>query len=133
MHIQSKHPLTLCSLLLLPCSWSNGHTESVLSESHSVLVSSSVENSRHTSPTGPRGRLNGIGGPREGNSFLRHARETPDSYRDSPHSERYHTLPHFLQLARPGEPRGFPCLAPQEESQQCCSCRTYLPSFVKVE
>ncbi|XP_074850699.1 pro-neuregulin-1, membrane-bound isoform isoform X2 [Carettochelys insculpta] len=70
-------------------SWSNGRTESILSESHSVLVSSSVENSRHTSPTGPRGRLNGIGGPRECNSFLRHARETPDSFRDSPHSERY--------------------------------------------
>uniref|UniRef100_A0A8D0KYR6 Neuregulin 1 n=1 Tax=Strix occidentalis caurina TaxID=311401 RepID=A0A8D0KYR6_STROC len=70
-------------------SWSNGHTESILSESHSVLVSSSMENSRHTSPVGPRGRLSGIGGPREGNSFLRHARETPDSYRDSPHSERY--------------------------------------------
>ncbi|XP_021235712.1 pro-neuregulin-1, membrane-bound isoform isoform X3 [Numida meleagris] len=70
-------------------SWSNGHTESILSESHSVLISSSVENSRHTSPTGPRGRLNGIGGPREGSNFLRHARETPDSYRDSPHSERY--------------------------------------------
>ncbi|XP_063037243.1 pro-neuregulin-1, membrane-bound isoform isoform X4 [Melospiza melodia melodia] len=70
-------------------SWSNGHTESILSESHSVLVSSSVENSRHASPAGPRGRLNGIGGPREGNCFLRHARETPDSYRDSPHSERY--------------------------------------------
>ncbi|NXS07658.1 NRG1 protein, partial [Neodrepanis coruscans] len=70
-------------------SWTNGHTESILSESHSVLVSSSVDNSRHTSPVGPRGRLNGIGGPQEGNSFLRHARETPDSYRDSPHSERY--------------------------------------------
>uniref|UniRef100_A0A7M4G0R1 Pro-neuregulin-1, membrane-bound isoform n=1 Tax=Crocodylus porosus TaxID=8502 RepID=A0A7M4G0R1_CROPO len=70
-------------------SWSNGHTESIISESHSVLVSSSVENSRHTSPAGPRGRLNGIGGPRDCNSFLRHARETPDSYRDSPHSERY--------------------------------------------
>ncbi|XP_014737873.1 PREDICTED: pro-neuregulin-1, membrane-bound isoform isoform X2 [Sturnus vulgaris] len=70
-------------------SWSNVHTESILSESHSVLVSSSMDNSRHTSPAGPRGRLNGIGGPREGNSFLRHARETPDSYRDSPHSERY--------------------------------------------
>ncbi|KFV50871.1 Pro-neuregulin-1, membrane-bound isoform, partial [Tyto alba] len=70
-------------------SWSNVHTESILSESHSVLVSSSMENSRHTSPAGPRGRLNGISGPREGNSFLRHARETPDSYRDSPHSERY--------------------------------------------
>ncbi|XP_068032327.1 pro-neuregulin-1, membrane-bound isoform isoform X1 [Anomalospiza imberbis] len=70
-------------------SWSNGHTESILSESHSVLVSSSMENSRNASPAGPRGRLNGIGGPREGNSFLRHARGTPDSYRDSPHSERY--------------------------------------------
>ncbi|XP_010008280.1 PREDICTED: pro-neuregulin-1, membrane-bound isoform isoform X2 [Nestor notabilis] len=70
-------------------SWSNGHTESILSESHSVLVSSSMENSRHASPAGPRGRLSGIGGPREGNSFLRHSRETPDSYRDSPHSERY--------------------------------------------
>ncbi|NXR61541.1 NRG1 protein, partial [Rhadina sibilatrix] len=70
-------------------SWSNGHTESILSESHSVLVSSSMENSRHASPAGPRGRLNGIGGPRDGGSFLRHARETPDSYRDSPHSERY--------------------------------------------
>ncbi|XP_006860039.1 PREDICTED: pro-neuregulin-3, membrane-bound isoform-like isoform X1 [Chrysochloris asiatica] len=71
-------------------SWSNGHTESIISESHSVLMMSSVENSRHSSPTGgPRGRLNGMGGPREYNSFLRHARETPDSYRDSPHSERY--------------------------------------------
>ncbi|XP_061489571.1 pro-neuregulin-1, membrane-bound isoform isoform X3 [Rhineura floridana] len=70
-------------------SWSNGRTESIISESHSVLVSSSVENSHHASPSGPRGRLNGIGGPRECNSFLKHARETPDSYRDSPHSERY--------------------------------------------
>uniref|UniRef100_A0A8C3IW04 Pro-neuregulin-1, membrane-bound isoform n=1 Tax=Chrysemys picta bellii TaxID=8478 RepID=A0A8C3IW04_CHRPI len=70
-------------------SWSNGQTDSIISESHSVLVSSSVENSRHTSPAGPRGRLSGIGGPRDCNSFLRHARETPDSYRDSPHSERY--------------------------------------------
>ncbi|XP_038259224.1 pro-neuregulin-1, membrane-bound isoform isoform X5 [Dermochelys coriacea] len=70
-------------------SWSNGQTESIISESHSVLVSSSVENSRHTSPAGPRGRLSGIGGPRDCNSFLRRARETPDSCRDSPHSERY--------------------------------------------
>ncbi|XP_077000528.1 pro-neuregulin-1, membrane-bound isoform isoform X2 [Tamandua tetradactyla] len=71
-------------------SWSNGHTESIISESHSVLMMSSVENSRHSSPSGgPRGRLNGMGGPRECNTFLRHARDTPDSYRDSPHSERY--------------------------------------------
>ncbi|XP_063096214.1 pro-neuregulin-1, membrane-bound isoform isoform X11 [Cavia porcellus] len=74
-------------------SWSNGHTESILSESHSVIVMSSVENSRHSSPSGgPRGRLNGLGGPRECNSFLRHARETPDSYRDSPHSERHNLI-----------------------------------------
>uniref|UniRef100_A0A674K1V1 Pro-neuregulin-1, membrane-bound isoform n=1 Tax=Terrapene triunguis TaxID=2587831 RepID=A0A674K1V1_9SAUR len=70
-------------------SWSNGRTDSIISESHSVLVSSSVETSRHASPAGPRGRLSGIGGPRDCNSFLKHARETPDSYRDSPHSERY--------------------------------------------
>ncbi|KAM5194072.1 pro-neuregulin-1, membrane-bound isoform 5-T5 [Mantella aurantiaca] len=69
-------------------SWSNGQSESIISESHSVIVTSSVENSRHTSPTGPRGRLNGIGGHRDC-SYLRHARDTPDSYRDSPHSERY--------------------------------------------
>ncbi|KAM4809977.1 pro-neuregulin-1, membrane-bound isoform 3-T3 [Rhinophrynus dorsalis] len=69
-------------------SWSNGQSESIISESHSVIVTSSVENSRHTSPAGPRGRLNGIGGPRDC-SYLRHARDTPDSYRDSPHSERY--------------------------------------------
>ncbi|XP_035867523.1 pro-neuregulin-1, membrane-bound isoform isoform X7 [Phyllostomus discolor] len=74
-------------------SWSNGHTESIISESHSVIMMSSVENSRHGSPTGgARGRLNGIGGPRECNSFLRHARETPDSYRDSPHSERHNLI-----------------------------------------
>ncbi|XP_023406898.1 pro-neuregulin-1, membrane-bound isoform isoform X12 [Loxodonta africana] len=74
-------------------SWSNGHTESIISESHSVLMMSSVENSRHSSPAGgPRGRLNGMGGPREYNSFLRHARETPDYYRDSPHSERHNLI-----------------------------------------
>ncbi|KAM7110713.1 pro-neuregulin-1, membrane-bound isoform 10-T10 [Molossus nigricans] len=74
-------------------SWSNGHTESIISESHSVIMMSSVENSRHSSPAGgPRGRLNGMGGPRECNSFLRHARETPDSYRDSPHSERHNLI-----------------------------------------
>ncbi|XP_016040732.1 pro-neuregulin-1, membrane-bound isoform isoform X9 [Erinaceus europaeus] len=74
-------------------SWSNGHTESIISENHSVIMMSSVENSRHSSPTGgPRGRLNGMGGPRECNSFLRHARETPDSYRDSPHSERHNLI-----------------------------------------
>ncbi|XP_078532480.1 LOW QUALITY PROTEIN: pro-neuregulin-1, membrane-bound isoform [Lissotriton helveticus] len=70
-------------------SWSNGQSESIISDSHSVLMTSSVENSCHTSPAGPRGRLNGVGGPRDYNSFLRHARDTPDSYRDSPHSERY--------------------------------------------
>uniref|UniRef100_H2ZUQ8 Neuregulin 1 n=1 Tax=Latimeria chalumnae TaxID=7897 RepID=H2ZUQ8_LATCH len=70
-------------------SWSNEHAESMVSESHSVLVTSSVENSRLTSPVSHRGRLNGLGGPREVPSYLRNARDTPDSNKDSPHSERY--------------------------------------------
>ncbi|XP_069341345.1 pro-neuregulin-1, membrane-bound isoform isoform X6 [Eulemur rufifrons] len=113
-------------------SWSNGHTESILSESHSVIVMSSVENSRHSSPTGgPRGRLNGVGGPRECNSFLRHARETPDSYRDSPHSERYvsaMTTPARMspvEFHTPSSPKS----PPSETSPPVSSMTVSLPSM----
>ncbi|XP_027623560.1 pro-neuregulin-1, membrane-bound isoform isoform X1 [Tupaia chinensis] len=100
-------------------SWSNGHTES-----HSVILMSSVENSRPSSPAGgPRGRLNGLGGPRECPSFLRHARETPDSYRDSPHSERYvsaMTTPARMspiEFHTPSSPKSPPSeLSPPESS-----------------
>ncbi|PNI67929.1 NRG1 isoform 7, partial [Pan troglodytes] len=114
-------------------SWSNGHTESILSESHSVIVMSSVENSRHSSPTGgPRGRLNGTGGPRECNSFLRHARETPDSYRDSPHSERYvsaMTTPARMSpvdFHTPSSPKS----PPSEMSPPVSSMTVSMPSMV---
>ncbi|NXY90642.1 NRG1 protein, partial [Alcedo cyanopectus] len=112
-------------------SWSNGHTESILSESHSVLVSSSMENSRHTSPAGPRGRLNGISGPREGNIFLRQARETPDSYRDSPHSERYvsaMTTPARMSPVDFHTPTS-PKSCPSEMSPQASSLTVSVPSM----
>ncbi|XP_065596785.1 pro-neuregulin-1, membrane-bound isoform isoform X1 [Cyrtonyx montezumae] len=111
-------------------SWSNGHTESILSESHSMLISSSVENSRHTSPKGPRGRLSGIGGPREGNNFLRHAAETPDSYRDSPHSERYvsaMTTPARMSPVDFHTPTS-PKTPPSEMSPPVSSLTTSIPS-----
>ncbi|XP_038181599.1 pro-neuregulin-1, membrane-bound isoform isoform X5 [Arvicola amphibius] len=114
-------------------SWSNGHTESIISESHSVIMMSSVENSRHSSPAGgPRGRLHGLGGPRECNSFLRHARETPDSYRDSPHSERYvsaMTTPARMSpvdFHTPSSPKS----PPSEMSPPVSSMTVSMPSMV---
>nr|XP_045014357.1 pro-neuregulin-1, membrane-bound isoform isoform X15 [Jaculus jaculus] len=113
-------------------SWSNGHTESIISESHSVIMMSSVENSRHSSPTGgPRGRLHGLGGPRECNSFLRHARETPDSYRDSPHSERYvsaMTTPARMSPVDFHTP-SFPKSPPSEMSPPVSSMTVSMPSM----
>ncbi|XP_051901925.1 pro-neuregulin-1, membrane-bound isoform isoform X4 [Pristis pectinata] len=70
-------------------SWSTGQTESVISDSHSVLVTSSIETSRQTSPVNHRGRLNGVAGRREMLICVRNSRDTPDSLRDSPHSERF--------------------------------------------
>ncbi|XP_055498105.1 pro-neuregulin-1, membrane-bound isoform isoform X1 [Leucoraja erinacea] len=70
-------------------SWSTGQTESITSNSHSVLVTSSVETSRQTSPAKHRGRLNGVASRREMFICVRNSRDTPDSLRDSPHSERF--------------------------------------------
>ncbi|XP_069781914.1 pro-neuregulin-1, membrane-bound isoform isoform X3 [Narcine bancroftii] len=70
-------------------SWSTGQTESVISDSHSVLVTSSIDTSRQTSPANHRGRLNGVAGRREMFICVRNSRDTPDSLRDSPHSERF--------------------------------------------
>ncbi|XP_048385251.1 pro-neuregulin-1, membrane-bound isoform isoform X1 [Stegostoma tigrinum] len=70
-------------------SWSTGQIESVISDSPSVLVTSSIETSRHTSPINHRGRLNGVAGRREMLICVRNSRDTPDSLRDSPHSERF--------------------------------------------
>ncbi|KAG5834391.1 hypothetical protein ANANG_G00261020 [Anguilla anguilla] len=68
----------------------NGRSESLLSNSRSQLVMSSpVENSKQATPSSRRGRLNATGGVRDANAYLKNPRETPDSYKDSPYSERY--------------------------------------------
>ncbi len=79
------------ALPLASHSWSNGKAESVVSDSHAVLVKSSVENCRHGTP-GHRGRLNATGGVHQLNDHLKSSRETQGSCRDSPYSERYRSL-----------------------------------------
>ncbi|XP_029566213.1 pro-neuregulin-1, membrane-bound isoform isoform X2 [Salmo trutta] len=110
-------------------SWSNGHSESALSDSRSVLVKSSGENSRHATPS-HRGRLNGTGGARDLSAYLKNSGDTPDSYRDSPYSERYvsaMTTPtrlspvELLSPVTPGSP-------PSEMSAPLSSLATSVPS-----
>ncbi|XP_059394542.1 pro-neuregulin-1, membrane-bound isoform-like isoform X7 [Carassius carassius] len=83
----STHPSTAVSHSSSQC-WSNGKAESVVSDSHAVLVKSSVENCRHGTP-GHRGRLNATGGVHQLNDHLKSSRETQGSCRDSPYRERY--------------------------------------------
>ncbi|XP_064799536.1 pro-neuregulin-1, membrane-bound isoform isoform X3 [Oncorhynchus masou masou] len=110
-------------------SWSNGHSESALSDSRSVLVKSSGENSRHATPS-HRGRLNATGGARDLSAYLKNSGDTPDSYRDSPYSERYvsaMTTPtrlspvELLSPVTPGSP-------PSEMSAPLSSLATSVPS-----
>ncbi|XP_026128865.1 pro-neuregulin-1, membrane-bound isoform isoform X2 [Carassius auratus] len=76
----STHASTAVSQSSSQC-WSNGKAESVVSDSHAVLVKSSVENCRHGTP-GYRGRLNATGGVHQLNDHLK------SSCRDSPYRER---------------------------------------------
>uniref|UniRef100_A0A4W5NA47 Pro-neuregulin-1, membrane-bound isoform n=1 Tax=Hucho hucho TaxID=62062 RepID=A0A4W5NA47_9TELE len=110
-------------------SWSNGRSESALSDSRSVLVKSSGENSRHATPS-HRGRLNATGGARDLSAYLKNSGDTPDSYRDSPYSERYvsaMTTPtrlspvELLSPVTPGSP-------PSEMSAPLSSLATSVPS-----
>nr|XP_046146488.1 pro-neuregulin-1, membrane-bound isoform isoform X7 [Oncorhynchus gorbuscha] len=110
-------------------SCSNGHSESALSDSRSVLVKSSGENSRHATPS-HRGRLNATGGARDLSAYLKNSGDTPDSYRDSPYSERYvsaMTTPtrlspvELLSPVTPGSP-------PSEMSAPLSSLATSVPS-----
>ncbi|XP_061118451.1 pro-neuregulin-1, membrane-bound isoform isoform X2 [Conger conger] len=109
----------------------NGRSESLLSNSRSVLVmSSSVENSKHTTPSSRRGRLNATGGVPNANAFLKDPRDTPDSYKDSPYSERYvsaMTTPSRLSpvdLQSPVSPQS----PPTETSPPLSSLATSVPS-----
>ena len=70
----------------------NSKHENIVSESRSALVMSSVEGSRQGTPS-HRGRLNATGGTRDLGArdlaaYLKSTRDTPDSSRDSPYSER---------------------------------------------
>ncbi|XP_051973457.1 pro-neuregulin-1, membrane-bound isoform-like isoform X4 [Xyrauchen texanus] len=68
--------------------WSNEQTESMGSDSHAVLVKSSLENCQHGTPS-QRGRLNATGGVHQLHDYLKSPRETQSSCKDSPYSERY--------------------------------------------
>ncbi|XP_048877251.1 pro-neuregulin-1, membrane-bound isoform isoform X4 [Brienomyrus brachyistius] len=113
-------------------SWSNGgRGEGVLSDSRSGPVASSMENSRHITPGSRRGRLNATGCARDLNvAYLNNPRETPDSYKDSPYSERYvsamttptHISP--VELPCPASPKS----PPSEMSAPLSSLAMSVPS-----
>ncbi|KAJ8339624.1 hypothetical protein SKAU_G00364100 [Synaphobranchus kaupii] len=109
----------------------NGRSESLLSNSRSVLVmSSSVENSKHTTPSSRRGRLNAAGGVRDANAYLKNPRDTPDSYKDSPYSERYvsaMTTPNRMSPVDVQSPVS-PQSPPTETSPPLSSLATSVPS-----
>ncbi|XP_062410240.1 pro-neuregulin-1, membrane-bound isoform isoform X6 [Sardina pilchardus] len=110
-------------------SWMNSKHENIVSESRSALVMSSVEGSRQGTPS-HRGRLNATGSARDLGAYLKSTRETPDSSRDSPYSERYvsaMTTPTHLshvELLSPVTP-GSP---PSETSAPLSSLATSVPS-----
>ncbi|XP_031434009.1 pro-neuregulin-1, membrane-bound isoform isoform X4 [Clupea harengus] len=115
-------------------SWMNSKHENIVSESRSALVMSSVEGSRQGTPS-HRGRLNATGGTRDLGArdlaaYLKSTRDTPDSSRDSPYSERYvsaMTSPTHLshvELLTPVTP-GSP---PSEMSAPLSSLATSVPS-----
>ncbi|XP_029108455.1 pro-neuregulin-1, membrane-bound isoform isoform X3 [Scleropages formosus] len=111
-------------------SWSNGRTEIIVSNSHSVLVTSS-ESSKHVTPSSRRGRLNATGCVRELGAQQKNARDTPDSYKDSPYSERYvsaMTTPNRMspvELLSPESPKS----PPSEISPPLSSLAMSVPSI----
>ncbi|XP_016408779.1 pro-neuregulin-1, membrane-bound isoform-like [Sinocyclocheilus rhinocerous] len=126
-------PKRMCSQLALTLashSWSNGKAESVVSDSHAVLVKSSVENCRHGT-SGHRGRLNATGGVHQLNDHLKSSRETQGSCRDSPYSQRYvsaMTTPSCLSPAGLLSP-ATASSPPSEMSAPLSSLATSVPSM----
>ncbi|XP_048028054.1 pro-neuregulin-1, membrane-bound isoform isoform X10 [Megalobrama amblycephala] len=125
----STHPSSAVTHSSSQC-WSNGKPDSMVSDSHAVLVKSSLENCRHGTP-GHRGRLNATGGVHQLNDYLKNSRETQGSCRDSPYSERYvsaMTTPTRLS------PMGLlspvtPSSPPSEMSAPLSSLATSVPSM----
>ncbi|KAK2871545.1 hypothetical protein QQF64_002749 [Cirrhinus molitorella] len=125
----STHPSTAVTHSSSQC-WSNGKAESVVSDSHAVLMQSSAENCRHGTP-GHRGRLNATGGVHQLNDYMKSSRETQGSCRESPYSERYvsaMTTPTRLSpvgLLSPVTPSS----PPSEMSAPLSSLATSVPSM----
>uniref|UniRef100_A0A3B1JET0 Pro-neuregulin-1, membrane-bound isoform n=1 Tax=Astyanax mexicanus TaxID=7994 RepID=A0A3B1JET0_ASTMX len=127
-YTSSTQPSTAVTQTSSQC-WSNGKTDSVVSDSHSILVMLSAQNSRNGTPT-HRGRLNATGGARE--LYLKNSRETVDSYKDSPYSERYvstMTTPTRLSPVKLLSP-ATPSSPPSEMSAPLSSLATPIPSMV---
>ncbi|XP_053331941.1 pro-neuregulin-1, membrane-bound isoform isoform X8 [Clarias gariepinus] len=107
--------------------WSNKKPESVVSESRAV---SGVPNNRNGTSS-QRGRLNATGGSRDVNVRIKNPRETTDSYKESPHSERYVstvTTPTRLSPVKLLSP-ATPSSPPSEMSAPLPSLATSIPSM----
>ncbi|XP_036450720.1 pro-neuregulin-1, membrane-bound isoform isoform X1 [Colossoma macropomum] len=128
-YTSSTQPSTAVTHTSSQC-WSNGKMDSVVSDSNAVLVMSRVQNSRNGTPT-QRGRLNATGGAREVGPYLKNSRETVDSYKDSPYSERYvstMTTPTRLSPVKLLSP-ATPSSPPSEMSAPLSSLATSVPSM----
>ncbi|XP_069754722.1 pro-neuregulin-2, membrane-bound isoform-like isoform X2 [Narcine bancroftii] len=69
--------------------WSIEQSDSVTSEMHSGMMNSSLETSKCNSPMEPRDRLRAACGYQDTRHPIFHCRDSVDSLRDSPHSDRY--------------------------------------------
>ncbi|XP_072514245.1 pro-neuregulin-1, membrane-bound isoform isoform X2 [Salminus brasiliensis] len=128
-YTSSTQPSTAVTQTSSQC-WSNGKTDSVVSDSRAVLVMLSAQNSRNGTPT-HRGRLNATGGGRELGAYTKNSRETVDSYKDSPYSERYvstMTTPTRLSPVKLLSP-ATPSSPPSEMSAPLSSLATSIPSM----
>ncbi|MCJ8742597.1 hypothetical protein PDJAM_G00083950 [Pangasius djambal] len=119
-------PSTAIAANLSQC-WSNKKPENVVSDNR---VISGVQNSRNGTPS-HRGRLNATGGARDVNACVKNSRETTDSYKDSPYSERYVstvTTPTRLSPVKLLSP-ATPSSPPSEVSAPLPSLATSIPSM----
>ncbi|KAI5099991.1 pro-neuregulin-1, membrane-bound isoform isoform X8 [Silurus meridionalis] len=104
--------------------WSNKKPDSAVSDTHAI---SGVQNGRTGTPS-QRGRLNATGGGRD---VIKNSKETTDSYKDSPYSERYVstvTTPTRLSPVKLLSP-ATPSSPPSEMSAPLPSLATSIPSM----
>ncbi|XP_037403388.1 pro-neuregulin-1, membrane-bound isoform isoform X2 [Pygocentrus nattereri] len=129
-YTSSTQPSTAVTHTSSHC-WSNGKTDSIMSDSHAALVMLRVQNSQNGTPT-QRGRLNATGGAQELlKNYLKNSRETVDSCKDSPYSERYvstMTTPTHLSPVKLLSP-ATPSSPPSEMSAPLSSLATSVPSM----